>query len=113
MWFRCDSCHGYAEKLLNSAREMEDSIALNLRYARAFQVSLAVTIDNVIFISQLINELLSLSSHAFFDLLIDIQVATQESVFRFGFITRLESTITGFKFHKLKTRKISLPGPPF
>jgi hypothetical protein len=113
MWFRCDSCHGYAEKLLNSAREMEDSIALNLRYGRAFQVSLAVTIDNVIFISQLINVLLSLSSHTVFDLLIDIQVATQESIFGFCFITRLESTITGFKFHKLKTRKINLPQPPF
>ncbi|CAK9260229.1 unnamed protein product [Sphagnum jensenii] len=31
---RCDSCHGYAEKLLNSAREMEDSIALNLSSRR-------------------------------------------------------------------------------
>jgi len=68
MWFRCDSCHGYAEKLLNSAREMEDSIALNLRYARDFQVSLVVTIDNVIFISQLINYLcaiISKFSHSF------------------------------------------------
>jgi hypothetical protein len=50
--------------------------------------------------------LLSLSSHTVFDLLIDIQVATQESIFGFGFITRLESTITGFKFHKLKTRNL-------
>ena len=28
---RCDSCHGQAEKLLDSAKEMEDSIAVNLR----------------------------------------------------------------------------------
>ncbi|CAM6055608.1 unnamed protein product [Sphagnum tenellum] len=31
---RCDSCHGQAEKLLDSAREMEDSIALNLSSRR-------------------------------------------------------------------------------
>lgn len=30
---RCDSCHGQAEKLLDSAKEMEDSIAVNLRCA--------------------------------------------------------------------------------
>ncbi|KAK4780165.1 hypothetical protein SAY87_016271 [Trapa incisa] len=28
---RCESCHGQAERLLDSAREMEDSIAVNLR----------------------------------------------------------------------------------
>lgn len=28
---RCESCHGQAEKLLDSAKEMEDSIAVNLR----------------------------------------------------------------------------------
>ena len=34
-WFhifsRCESCHGQAERLLDSAKEMEDSIAVNLR----------------------------------------------------------------------------------
>ena len=30
---RCESCHGQAERLLDSAREMEDSIAVNLRLA--------------------------------------------------------------------------------
>lgn len=29
---RCESCHGQAERLLDSAKEMEDSIAVNLRY---------------------------------------------------------------------------------
>ncbi|XP_028191795.1 magnesium transporter MRS2-11, chloroplastic-like isoform X2 [Glycine soja] len=29
---RCESCHGQAERLLDSAREMEDSIAVSLRY---------------------------------------------------------------------------------
>lgn len=29
---RCESCHGQAERLLDSAREMEDSIAVNLRF---------------------------------------------------------------------------------
>ncbi|XP_051143164.1 magnesium transporter MRS2-11, chloroplastic-like isoform X2 [Andrographis paniculata] len=29
---RCESCHGQAERLLDSAREMEDSISVNLRY---------------------------------------------------------------------------------
>ena len=28
---RCESCHGQAERLLDSAKEMEDSIAFNLR----------------------------------------------------------------------------------
>ncbi|XP_022899447.1 magnesium transporter MRS2-11, chloroplastic-like [Olea europaea var. sylvestris] len=28
---RCESCHGQAERLLDSAKEMEDSIAVNLR----------------------------------------------------------------------------------
>jgi hypothetical protein len=28
----CDSCHGQANKLLDSAKEMEDSIGVNLRY---------------------------------------------------------------------------------
>lgn len=32
---RCESCHGQAERLLDSAREMEDSIAVNLRYAHS------------------------------------------------------------------------------
>ncbi|GAQ92890.1 Magnesium transporters: CorA family [Klebsormidium nitens] len=31
---RCDSCHGQAEKLLDSAKEMEDSIAVNLSSRR-------------------------------------------------------------------------------
>lgn len=29
---RCESCHGQAERLLDSAKEMEDSIAVNLRF---------------------------------------------------------------------------------
>lgn len=29
---RCDSCHGQAEKLLDAAKEMEDSIGVNLRF---------------------------------------------------------------------------------
>lgn len=29
---RCDSCHGEAEKLLDAAKEMEDSISVNLRF---------------------------------------------------------------------------------
>jgi hypothetical protein len=29
---RCDSCHGQANKLLDAAKEMEDSIAVNLRF---------------------------------------------------------------------------------
>ena len=29
---RCESCHGQAERLLDSAREMEDSIAVSLRF---------------------------------------------------------------------------------
>uniref|UniRef100_A0A1D1XJI6 Magnesium transporter n=2 Tax=Anthurium amnicola TaxID=1678845 RepID=A0A1D1XJI6_9ARAE len=35
---RCESCHGQAEKLLDSAREMEDSIAVNLS-SRRLEVS--------------------------------------------------------------------------
>ncbi|MFS7915804.1 putative Mg2+ transporter protein, CorA-like/Zinc transport protein ZntB [Helianthus anomalus] len=35
---RCESCHNQAERLLNSAREMEDSIAVNLS-SRRLQVS--------------------------------------------------------------------------
>ncbi|KAI4382289.1 hypothetical protein MLD38_008270 [Melastoma candidum] len=35
---RCESCHGQAERLLDSAREMEDSIAVNLS-SRRLQVS--------------------------------------------------------------------------
>ncbi|CAI5469779.1 unnamed protein product [Closterium sp. Yama58-4] len=35
---RCDSCHGQAEKLLDSAREMEDSISVNLS-SRRLEVS--------------------------------------------------------------------------
>ncbi|KAL6637619.1 hypothetical protein ACP70R_025191 [Stipagrostis hirtigluma subsp. patula] len=35
---RCESCHGQAERLLNSAREMEDSIAVNLS-SRRLEVS--------------------------------------------------------------------------
>lgn len=31
--FRCESCHNQAGRLLDSAREMEDSIAVNLRFA--------------------------------------------------------------------------------
>ncbi|URE22531.1 magnesium ion transmembrane transporter [Musa troglodytarum] len=31
---RCESCHGQAERLLDSAKEMEDSIAVNLRVSR-------------------------------------------------------------------------------
>jgi len=30
--YRCESCHGQAERLLDSAREMEDSIAVSLRF---------------------------------------------------------------------------------
>ncbi|RRT78142.1 hypothetical protein BHE74_00017603 [Ensete ventricosum] len=30
-FLRCESCHGQAERLLDSAKEMEDSIAVNLR----------------------------------------------------------------------------------
>ncbi|XP_019225920.1 PREDICTED: magnesium transporter MRS2-11, chloroplastic isoform X3 [Nicotiana attenuata] len=39
---RCESCHGQAERLLDSAKEMEDSIAVNLRanwYRRCFPSS--------------------------------------------------------------------------
>lgn len=32
LWCRCESCHGQAERLLDSAKEMEDSIAVNLRF---------------------------------------------------------------------------------
>lgn len=32
MFDSCDSCHGQANKLLDSAKEMEDSIGVNLRY---------------------------------------------------------------------------------
>lgn len=35
---RCESCHGQAERLLDSAREMEDSIAVNLS-SRRLEVS--------------------------------------------------------------------------
>ncbi|PKA57406.1 Magnesium transporter MRS2-11, chloroplastic [Apostasia shenzhenica] len=35
---RCESCHGQAERLLDSAREMEDSVAVNLS-SRRLQVS--------------------------------------------------------------------------
>ncbi|XP_065635400.1 magnesium transporter MRS2-11, chloroplastic isoform X1 [Quercus suber] len=35
---RCESCHGQAEKLLDSAKEMEDSIAVNLS-SRRLEVS--------------------------------------------------------------------------
>lgn len=35
---RCDSCHGQAEKLLDAAREMEDSISVNLS-SRRLEVS--------------------------------------------------------------------------
>lgn len=35
---RCESCHGQAERLLDSAKEMEDSIAVNLS-ARRLEVS--------------------------------------------------------------------------
>ncbi|KAF5192778.1 Magnesium transporter mrs2-a protein [Thalictrum thalictroides] len=35
---RCESCHGHAEKLLDSAKEMEDSIAVNLS-SRRLEVS--------------------------------------------------------------------------
>ncbi|ONM07765.1 magnesium transporter12 [Zea mays] len=35
---RCESCHGQAERLLNSAREMEDSISVNLS-SRRLEVS--------------------------------------------------------------------------
>ncbi|KAF9596712.1 hypothetical protein IFM89_012911 [Coptis chinensis] len=35
---RCESCHGHAERLLDSAREMEDSIAVNLS-SRRLEVS--------------------------------------------------------------------------
>ncbi|GKV16628.1 hypothetical protein SLEP1_g27247 [Rubroshorea leprosula] len=35
---RCESCHGHAERLLDSAKEMEDSIAVNLS-ARRLEVS--------------------------------------------------------------------------
>ncbi|KAI4304714.1 hypothetical protein MLD38_040189 [Melastoma candidum] len=35
---RCESCHGQSERLLNSAREMEDSIAVNLS-SRRLEVS--------------------------------------------------------------------------
>lgn len=34
---RCDFCFGQAEKLLDSAKEMEDSISVNLRYS--FQIT--------------------------------------------------------------------------
>jgi len=37
--FRCESCHGQAERLLDSAREMEDSIAVNLRSVHCHQLS--------------------------------------------------------------------------
>lgn len=37
--FRCESCHGQAERLLDSAREMEDSIAVNLRSVCCHQLS--------------------------------------------------------------------------
>lgn len=30
---RCESCHGQSERLLDSAKEMEDSIAVSLRSA--------------------------------------------------------------------------------
>ncbi|KAG1368822.1 hypothetical protein COCNU_14G012900 [Cocos nucifera] len=36
---RCESCHGHAEKLLDSAKEMEDSIAVNLRFLLLFSLS--------------------------------------------------------------------------
>lgn len=35
---RCESCHGQAERLLDSAKEMEDSIAVNLS-ARRLELS--------------------------------------------------------------------------
>lgn len=35
---RCESCHGQAERLLDSAKEMEDSIAVNLRFGCCFDV---------------------------------------------------------------------------
>ncbi|RZR76965.1 hypothetical protein BHM03_00001891 [Ensete ventricosum] len=35
---RCESCHGQAERLLDSAKEMEDSIAVNLS-SRRLEVS--------------------------------------------------------------------------
>ncbi|KAL0390603.1 UNVERIFIED_CONTAM: Magnesium transporter MRS2-A, chloroplastic [Sesamum calycinum] len=37
-WSRCESCHGQAERLLDSAKEMEDSIAVNLS-SRRLEVS--------------------------------------------------------------------------
>jgi len=35
---RCESCHGQAERLLDSAREMEDSIAVSLRFEFIFSL---------------------------------------------------------------------------
>lgn len=35
---RCESCHGQAERLLDSAREMEDSIAVSLRFEYPFSI---------------------------------------------------------------------------
>lgn len=35
---RCESCHGQAERLLDSAKEMEDSIAVNLRFSCHFVI---------------------------------------------------------------------------
>lgn len=52
---RCESCHGQAERLLDSAREMEDSIAVNLR---SVYVSISV-------ICQLYQNQLSVSPVAF------------------------------------------------
>lgn len=38
---RCESCHGQAERLLDSAKEMEDSISVNLRFGLCFDLYVA------------------------------------------------------------------------
>jgi hypothetical protein len=48
---RCESCHGQAERLLDSAREMEDSIAVNLRYVHSHNTSSRMLYVSVLFVS--------------------------------------------------------------
>ncbi|URE22527.1 magnesium ion transmembrane transporter [Musa troglodytarum] len=43
---RCESCHGQAERLLDSAKEMEDSIAVNLRLPRHMLLDYAWKLKN-------------------------------------------------------------------